>query len=96
MLEKPLGMDIPESRDLVDRLAAAGVPAAVNFTQAAGPALADPTEAARSRALGELLGAHLTAPQGQGGNGGSATRAQRSIATQSPCGSRLLPSDPGS
>lgn len=39
-LEKPLGIDVNESRDLVERLAADGVPAAVNFTQAAGEALA--------------------------------------------------------
>lgn len=39
-LEKPLGVDVDESRDLVARLEAAGVPAAVNFTQAAGQALA--------------------------------------------------------
>lgn len=39
-LEKPLGIDVAESRDLVARLAASGVPAAVNFTQAAGQALA--------------------------------------------------------
>ena len=42
-LEKPLGIDVAESRDLVARLAAAGVPAAVNFTQAAGQALATVT-----------------------------------------------------
>lgn len=39
-LEKPLGVDVDESRDLVDQLSRAGVPAAVNFTQAAGAALA--------------------------------------------------------
>ena len=39
-LEKPLGVDVDESRDLVDRLENAGVPAAVNFTQAGGAALA--------------------------------------------------------
>lgn len=39
-LEKPLGTDVGESRDLVARLQTAGVPAAVNFTQAAGEALA--------------------------------------------------------
>ncbi|NNE23163.1 MAG: Gfo/Idh/MocA family oxidoreductase [Rhizobiales bacterium] len=39
-LEKPLGIDVGESRQLVERLAADGVPAAVNFTQAAGEALA--------------------------------------------------------
>ena len=38
-LEKPLGVDLDESRDLTERLQAAGVPAAVNFTQAAGAAL---------------------------------------------------------
>lgn len=42
-LEKPLGVDVAESRDLVARLAATGVPAAVNFTQAAGQALATVT-----------------------------------------------------
>ena len=36
-LEKPLGVDVDESTDLVRRLAKTGVPAAVNFTQAAGP-----------------------------------------------------------
>ncbi|SFH61994.1 Gfo/Idh/MocA family protein [Albimonas pacifica] len=39
-LEKPFGVDVAESRDLAARLAAAGTPAAVNFTQAAGAALA--------------------------------------------------------
>ncbi|MGR3780652.1 MAG: Gfo/Idh/MocA family protein [Albimonas sp.] len=39
-LEKPFGVDVGESRDLAARLAASGVPAAVNFTQAAGEALA--------------------------------------------------------
>ena len=39
-LEKPLGVDVAESRDLVQRLANLGVPAVVNFTQAAGQALA--------------------------------------------------------
>ncbi len=43
-LEKPLGIDVEESRDLVTRLASAGVPAAVNFTQAAGAALAQITD----------------------------------------------------
>jgi predicted dehydrogenase len=39
-LEKPLGVDIDESRDLVDRLLKSGVASAVNFTQAGGEALA--------------------------------------------------------
>ncbi len=42
-LEKPLGIDFEESRDLVEQLTRAGVPAAVNFTQAAGDALAQVT-----------------------------------------------------
>ena len=42
-LEKPLGIDSAESRDLVTQLEASGVPAAVNFTQAGGAALAQIT-----------------------------------------------------
>ncbi|MCU4653443.1 Gfo/Idh/MocA family oxidoreductase [Roseibacterium sp. SDUM158016] len=58
-LEKPLGVDIAESEALVAALAASGVPAAVNFTQAAGAALTGVAEAARSGALGEVLGADI-------------------------------------
>ncbi len=58
-LEKPLGVDIGESRDLVARLAASGVPAAVNFTQAAGQAMADTAAAARSGEMGALMGADI-------------------------------------
>ena len=58
-LEKPLGIDVDDSRDLVTRLGRSAVPAAVNFTQAAGPALAGVTEAARSGALGDLVGADI-------------------------------------
>jgi predicted dehydrogenase len=58
-LEKPLGVDVNESTDLVRRLAAAGVPAAVNFTQAAGAALTQIAEAARSGAMGDLVGADI-------------------------------------
>jgi len=43
-LEKPLGTDVAESRDLAARLEKAGVPAAVNFTQAGGAALATITD----------------------------------------------------
>lgn len=42
-LEKPLGIDVTESRDLAEQLDAAGVPATVNFTQAGGQALATVT-----------------------------------------------------
>lgn len=58
-LEKPLGIDVLESRDLVEKLEAAGVPAAVNFTQAAGQALADTIQAAQSGAMGKLLGVDI-------------------------------------
>ena len=58
-LEKPLGVDTDESEDLVARLQALGVPAAVNFTQAAGAALTGVAEAARSGALGDVLGVDI-------------------------------------
>ncbi|WP_390914038.1 Gfo/Idh/MocA family oxidoreductase [Pseudosulfitobacter sp. SM2401] len=58
-LEKPLGIDVAESRDLVEQLAASGVPAAVNFTQAAGAALTDVSAAAQSGALGDLAGVDI-------------------------------------
>jgi predicted dehydrogenase len=58
-LEKPLGVDIAQSKELVAELTAYGVPAAVNFTQAAGPALTGVVEAARSGALGDLVGADI-------------------------------------
>ena len=55
-LEKPLGVDIEESRSLVEQLASSGVPAAVNFTQAAGAALTDVSAAAQAGTLGRLMG----------------------------------------
>jgi predicted dehydrogenase len=58
-LEKPLGVDVIESEKLVSGLTASGVPAAVNFTQAAGAALTSVSEAARSGALGEVLGVDI-------------------------------------
>ena len=58
-LEKPLGVDVVESEDLVERLADFGVPAAVNFTQAAGAAMTGVSEASRSGALGDVLGADI-------------------------------------
>lgn len=58
-LEKPLGIDIEESRELVQQLAASGVPAAVNFTQAAGAALTDVSSAAKTGALGDLMGVDI-------------------------------------
>ncbi len=38
--EKPLGVDVAQSRDLVDRIEAAGIPNAVNFSFAASPSRA--------------------------------------------------------
>lgn len=58
-LEKPLGVDVEQNRDLVARLHAASVPTAVNFTQAAGAALTDISAAAQSGAMGELQGADI-------------------------------------
>lgn len=58
-LEKPLGVDIAQSEELVASLGAYGVPAAVNFTQAAGPALTGVREAAHSGAMGEVVGADI-------------------------------------
>ena len=40
-LEKPLGIDIDHSKSLINKLKGFNVPLAVNFTQAAGPALND-------------------------------------------------------
>lgn len=58
-LEKPLGVDVAESEALVAALEASGVPAAVNFTQAAGAALTGVSEAAQNGATGDLLGADI-------------------------------------
>lgn len=64
-LEKPLGVDIGESRALVAALAEAGVPAAVNYTQAAGDALNEVSSAAQSGALGTLMGADIVVSYAQ-------------------------------
>ena len=58
-LEKPLGVDIAESEALVAHLSASGVPAAVNFTQAAGTALTELRRAARAGEMGDLVGADI-------------------------------------
>lgn len=58
-LEKPLGVDVVESRDLVQQLTASGVPAAVNFTQAAGAALHDISNAVAAGDLGQLMGVDI-------------------------------------
>ena len=58
-LEKPLGVDLAASRALVAQLKAAGVPVAVNFTQAAGEVLGAVQATAASGAMGELVGADI-------------------------------------
>ena len=58
-LEKPLGVDVAESRILVRELTAAGVPSAVNFTQAAGRALTNVSEKSKVGALGDLIGVDI-------------------------------------
>jgi len=58
-LEKPLGVDIAESEALVAGIAAAGVPAAVNFTQAAGAALSGVRAAVQAGEMGDLMGVDM-------------------------------------
>lgn len=58
-LEKPLGVDVSESEDLVAQLMTYGIPNAVNFTQAAGAAMAEVSSAARSGTLGDIIGADI-------------------------------------
>ncbi len=55
-LEKPLGVDMTASANLVETLQDSGVPVAVNFTQAAGAALANISQAADTGTLGEIVG----------------------------------------
>ena len=55
-LEKPLGINIDNSRSLIDKLKGFNVPLAVNFTQAAGPALNDLIQAKSDGELGEMIG----------------------------------------
>ena len=58
-LEKPLGVDIAESKALVAHVAARNVPAAVNFTQAAGAALTGVSAAAKAGTMGDIVGADI-------------------------------------
>jgi predicted dehydrogenase len=58
-LEKPLGIDIDRSRSLIDKLTCFNVPLAVNFTQAAGPALNDLIKAKNDGELGEMIGVDI-------------------------------------
>ncbi len=58
-LEKPLGVDIAESERLVSALHQKAVPAAVNFTQAAGPALQGVSQSIAQGVLGDLVGVDI-------------------------------------
>ena len=54
-----MGVDVAESRILVRELTAAGVPSAVNFTQAAGRALTNVSAGSKVGALGDLIGVDI-------------------------------------
>ena len=58
-LEKPLGIDIDHSKSLINKLKGFNVPLAVNFTQAAGPALNDLIKAKSAGELGEMIGVDI-------------------------------------
>ncbi len=58
-LEKPLGVDVDASADLVRQLAQSGVPTAVNFTQAAGAAMTQISRSAKSGEMGDIVGADI-------------------------------------
>ena len=55
-LEKPLGVDVSESEDLVKVLHTHDVAAVVNFTQAAGRALQEVAQAAEDGSMGDIIG----------------------------------------
>lgn len=57
--EKPLGIDVAESRDLVDKVEASGPPAAVNFVYGAAPGGTELQARVREGRLGEVVGAEL-------------------------------------
>ncbi len=58
-LEKPLGIDNDHSKSLINKLKGFNVPLAVNFTQAAGPALNDLIKAKSAGELGEIIGVDI-------------------------------------
>jgi predicted dehydrogenase len=63
-LEKPLGVDVAASRDLVQQITDIAVPAAVNFTQAAGAALTTIAGDAKAGRLGDLAGIDIVVTYG--------------------------------
>ena len=58
-LEKPFGINIQESRNFIKKLQNYDVPMAVNFTQAAGVALADVLASKNSGEMGDMLGVDI-------------------------------------
>ena len=58
-LEKPFGVDVDDSVDLVTQLDRYAVPTAVNFTQAAGIALTDLLKAKDRGEMGSILGVDM-------------------------------------
>lgn len=57
--EKPLGIDVAESEQLVDAVEASAVPAGVNFVYSSAPAAVGLGDAVAQGALGEVVGAEL-------------------------------------
>jgi len=58
-LEKPFGVDVDDSVDLVSQLESYAVPTAVNFSQASGIALAELLKAKDRGEMGALLGVDM-------------------------------------
>ena len=58
-LEKPFGINIEDSKDLIKKLEGYDIPVAVNFTQAAGVALTDLLKAKNHGDMGSLLGVDI-------------------------------------
>ena len=58
-LEKPFGINIEDSKDLIKQLEVYDIPVAVNFTQAAGVALTDLLKAKNRGDMGVLLGVDI-------------------------------------
>ena len=63
-LEKPLGVDIAKSEALVNELHGHAVPTAVNFIQAAGPALQGVSKCMSNGKLGDLIGIDMVLSYG--------------------------------
>ena len=58
-LEKPFGINIQDSFDLIKKLGTYNIPIAVNFTQASGVALNDLLESKNNGEMGSLLGVDI-------------------------------------